>query len=228
MSKEHELIERVVSFLINNGYPNESILREYAIHGANNRICRVDIAIVEPGQSQPVAIFEVKAGPFSQILGKAALQQMQYYVSLLRGPIRSFVVFAADNQIGFAMIDAFVCSGRVSIEREYERQQKDAPHIVPFENLVRGNIAERTNARIDKREIRQDSLVRLRWIGIMFLCILFFREYYRQGWGLSWECLSVLCGAFILWLLPYFDVIGLKDVVLQRHKDNTDGHAGVI
>ena len=222
MITESELVAKVVAFLKDNGYPSDSILLEYAIpnHGGH-AVCRADIAIVVPGQLRPLALFEVKRSFASKDLYESAYQQLYSYVVRLRSPIRAYLVFAARNKVGFSIYD--VTNGKKDeIDIEDGSQISNLPQIVSFDNLVRGNIAERHNSEIENKEDRYDDLVIKRWVGICMSLGLFVRDYYINEWKLSWECLAVLCAALILWLLPYFDVISFKDFTLQRHLDKAN------
>lgn len=221
MSNGYELVSKVVSFLKESGYPDASILTEYAIPNHDNHsMSWADIAIVEQKLSQPVALFELKALPFSRELCDRALNQINFYASRLPGSIRLYLVFAADNKCGFIILDVTTFKSVDEVERVYNMRRDEVPHIVSFENLVNGNFSERRSSEIKDREDRRDSLVRWRWAGIAILSGLFVRDYYHTDGELSWESLSVLCGAFVLWLLPYYDVISIKDIGLQRHHED--------
>ena len=223
MNSEYELVSKVVSFLNENGYPPESILLGYEIPGSNGRPpFRADITIVEPRELRPVAIFEFKAIPFSKRLYDMTVHQMSAYVSRLREPLRLFLVFTATNENGFAIYEGTTNILENNVGAIANSQHDDAPHIISFDDLIKGNLAERRNSEIENKGKRHDEFEKWRWIGFIILVVLFIRDYQRNGWGLSWECLSVLCGAYVLWLLPYFDVIGFKDIVLQRHQDKMD------
>ena len=222
MITEQELVLKVVDFLKNKGYPSDSILLEYAIpnHGAHGA-CRADIAIVDPGQLRPLALFEVKRSLASKALYEKLIQRLRSYVAHFRSPIRTYVVFEARNKIGFSIRDV-TSSKNDEIDIEDGSQISNLPQIVSYDNLVRGSIAERHNSEIESKEDRYDALMIKRWVGICLLLGLFVRDYYLSGCVLSWECLTVLCAAFVLWLLPYFDVISFKDITLQRHLDKAN------
>ena len=223
MNSECELVSKVVSFLNDNGYPAESILLEYAIPRRNDRSpFRADITIVDPRELRPIAIFEIKAMPFSKQLYEMAGHQISAFVSCLRGPLRAFLVFTATNEKGFAIYEVTTNKLENNPGDIDDSQHGDSPHIISFDELIKGNLAERRNSEIENKGKHHDEFKTSRWISLCFLAILFLRDYQRNGWGLSWECLSVLCGSFVLWLLPYFDVIGFKDIVLQRHQDKTE------
>lgn len=223
MNSECALVSKVVSFLNENGYPPESILLEYAIPRSNGLSpFRADITIVAPRELRPIAIFEIKAKPFSKQLYETASHQISAYAVRLQGPLRSFLVFTANNEKGFAIYEVTTNELGNNAGDLDNSQYDEPPHIISFDDLIRGDLAEQRNSEIERKGEHYDEFQKWRLIGFILLIVLFFREYQRNGWGLSWECLSVLCGAFVLWLLPYYDVIGFKDIVLQRHQDKMD------
>ena len=222
MITHSELVSKVVAFLKDKGYPSDSILLEYAIPNHSGHVeWRADIAIVVPGQLHPLALFEIKRGFVSKDLYKRSFLQLHSFVACFRSPLRAYLVFAARNQIGFSIYDVTI-DKKDEIAIEDGSQISNLPQIVSFDNLVRGNIAERHNLEIEGKKDRYDGLVIKRWVGICLSLGLFVRDYYINGWKLSWECLAVLCAALILWLLPYFDVISFKDFTLQRHLDKAN------
>lgn len=223
MYLESELISKVTDFLQDNGYPRESIVLDYALPGADGRVeWRADIAIVDPKQLQPVALIELKIRPLSQALFKRVLHQLQFFASRLRYPVRKYIIFAANNKIGFWICDVTTDKDWENSDFSGKIQDSTLPHIISFSNLIQWHKAERVNTENEEKGKHRDALVLRRWVGIVVLCALFAQDYCRNGGRLSWESLSVLCGAFILWLLPYFDVISFRDVTLQRHQDNEE------
>jgi hypothetical protein len=223
MRNERELISKVVSFLHDNGYPDDSILLEYAIPRNNGfPPFRADITIVEPRTARPVAIVELKLCSFSKQWFFRTVQQINARISHLRSPLRAYLVFPSNNQKGFAICDITRNENEKESKCSYALPNNDEPHIVSFDNLIRGNLVERHSYAIERSENHRDEFICWRRVGIVLLGGIFVREYQRNGWGLSWECLSVLCGVFILWLLRYFDVIGLKEITLQRHQDTNE------
>ncbi len=223
MYKESELTSKVAEFLQGNGYPRESIVLEYALPRSAGQVGRrADIAIVDPKQLQPMALIEIKTHSFSQALYKEAFRQIQHYASCLRYPVRKYIIFATKNQFGLLIYDATIDKYGKNPDFVDNIQAATPPNIISFTDLIQWYKAERLNAENEEKGKHRDALVWRRWVGIVVLCTLFAQDYCRNGGRLSWESLSVLCGAFILWLLPYFDVISFRDVTLQRHQDNEE------
>lgn len=187
-----DLIAKVSLFLKENGYPDDSVVFEYTISNLDGRIrYRADIAIVDSEQMLPLAIFEIKRKPVSKQVLANIIRQINSCVSRYRSHIRVYLVFEANNKLGFTIHEVSVDKIIDSAEITYYDQRDELPRIVSYTSLIKTSNAERQRANVEEKEQRHDALVRWRWCGILVLVGIFIRDYYRNNWGLSWECLSV-------------------------------------
>lgn len=97
MEQEIELIKRFADFLIQYGYPEDSILIEWKL-SANQR---VDMGVIDNLTKKPIALFEFKRQRRKESENIEINQIKKYAETLGDTTIPLFMIFGSDNALGF-------------------------------------------------------------------------------------------------------------------------------
>lgn len=126
--------KRLIQYLKDHGYPDNSIAVEYSI----GEHYRVDIAILDSEKNIPVQIFEVKAQKSKQAIEQGK-KQIELYLSYLRNKLTpAYLVFPKDNAPFFEVVDVSSST----------KPNGDDTHI--DDDGIRFNYTAQRNARVSE------------------------------------------------------------------------------
>ncbi|MFA5269953.1 MAG: hypothetical protein WC379_18470 [Methanoregula sp.] len=220
MTRELDIHEVFVEFLVSKGYPRNSVTID-PVYEHLGRKYRPDIVIVEPDTNKPLAIFEIK-----NELGKnglnSAIQQLFSYAQAIKIPdIPLFAAFPTivDKEITFEIYQ--IKSPSETKETESSGKIESPPSYALLKN---SRLTEELSKISEDQEKTVDNFTKVCW-GLAFLVFLFliidFLNIYKidlQRLGL----IGVLIGLIILPFANKLKILGFEFERLTQSKKGND------
>lgn len=199
---QKDFLESFQDFLINKGYPEDSILVDYKIGKY-----RPDLTIVDPQTNTPLQIFELKAKktPQTEEAGRQQLRRYTEEAGKTNPDIVGYLIFPAETDPFFEAMDI-------------RKNQMVRNSIFNYKNLVQKRKSAKESL-LDNRKRTAVGNLKFATTGLnIFILIFFILDVFDvvelSGQRLYWLLISIL-----LVLLTYYETIKIANFELtQRDK----------
>lgn len=221
---EMDLVQLLIRKLRMCGCPSERIAQEFPLKGDDRR-CSADVVVTGLDGKTPVAIFEVKGRAFEMSVSDA-VQQLMRYASLVAIPVRTYVVVPSADGKNVSVVSADgVLRGESTADDLLTSLQAGGESLPSYQTFVSGFQSKVAIANDRLRGRRMDDFKLLtRCLGVV-LFVIFWTDFILDHWELDWQNVSLLALAVLVVSLPYYELISVKAVALQRAKADKENSA---
>lgn len=207
-----------VRYLIDNGYPQDTVVVEFAVGRTAKRV--IDVAIIDPSRKTPIAVFGL-ANQFDQL--KMEYDQLHGMRRLLHGAaiflvlrdpktrhfriFRTFPRHSADHPIvgrGLEEVDLF--------------QTEEQDGVPSYQNML---LRARSASLLEAEKTRQDAVnlfTRICWL-LAALVLLAFIAGVVGFVSLTTSQLSLLALSVALILIPFASKLKILGIEFERQKE---------
>lgn len=200
MQIERDLTNRFIQYLIEHGYPEESIVCEWKIKNY-----RVDIAIIDVQTKQVMAIYEIKNRNYNK--SDMVYNQMKKYLDEIGDyTIPAYIVYNSHNELGFTV---------KKVEIDYEKNiGKDVPNYATIQNSFNsGYVIQKTK----EKEKLKDNLNIICVCTSLFVMLLLIFDI--VGWIEMTTNRIILLGISIgLFIFQFLKSIKILGVEIEKKK----------
>ena len=205
MELEQDTLNALVTYLIQHGYPENSMAFEWPIGRY-----RVDLAIIDPDTGDPIALFEVKSQITHQSEKMGIKQLSSFWTSLNRPNIPTYLVFRSNRNPPFEIKRIDLNSYNSEEGSNYSPES-----ILPFTTLIgsRRNIA--IEEKVEERKKILDWFWIICWIYSIGAIYLFYKDYF-EAVSLSNSQITLIGVISVLTLLPFASRLKILGVEYER------------
>jgi len=203
MRTEPELANRLISYLKEHGYPENSITAEYQV---NNKL-RVDIAIIDPKTRIPIQVFEIKAKKDSASVEMGKYQLRKYLENIGSKDIPAYLVFPSADDPYFEVL-------KISDEDDLSKVDSIETTLA-FELQKGARITKRINEKSEKRDKVLDKFKVLCWI-IAFCTFIIGLLSKLKVFELSIMDLGFLGTTIAFIIIPFVSKISVLGIEIER------------
>lgn len=213
MELDKDLLLGVIKFLLQHGYPEESLVVEWPI----GQRYRADLAVVDPGTNKAIALFEFKRVKNPESM-KMALRQLATYTKAMGDvQVPTYAVFGKEGEESFEIYH---------IEKGVDGKETLSPvalrRISDFSIFKNSNIRKSIEQAETKKKRVVDEFRVVCWIlaiVVMALLVLDFTGLIK----ITPERLSLIFLIVILFVMPFaskFKFLGLEYERLKKEAGN--------
>ncbi|WZL80231.1 hypothetical protein QBE53_10485 [Vallitaleaceae bacterium 9-2] len=160
MELERDLMDKFLTYLLEHGFPEESLLTEYKAGRG-----RVDLAVIDTTTQLPIMLFELKSRKRRDFV-RMGTDQLRRYVQELNLPeeIPTYLVFPKDVDPFFEVIEVDANISNLDVA-EYKSVKS-----IDYNLQRKARLAEKANKAEKKKEEVVDRFSLVSWIlaGILF------------------------------------------------------------
>lgn len=199
-----------IKYLLDHGYPAESIVTEWRVERS-----LIDIAILDEDRSMPVAIYEVKGLKTSDSL-KNGIQQLRRYLIYLGYPVEAGLVFSLEEPPYFEFIDIKTAQNILKKKEEILEHHILPSELISYKILKNSAEPKIRNARKEKKEKTLSTFNWIAW-GMAFLTFIFL---ILENFGIltfTTERMIVYGIVLVLVVLPFYSELKFGDLSLKRN-----------
>lgn len=207
MEREIDLLQRVANFLIEHGYPEDSIILEWKI----TERYRVDMAIIDNKSKKPVALFEFKRQRKSQSENMAIEQLKQYAEALGDSTIPLYVVFGSDQSPGFELF--FIT------EEDGNEILKPIPQFPPFTYFKNSFISKLLSKKEKEKTDTYNWFQIICWILAFLVALLLFFDF-MGCLEITTERLGIMAVIIALVVFPFARKLKILGVEFERLQED--------
>ncbi|HCC25351.1 MAG TPA: hypothetical protein VJB13_00020 [Candidatus Nanoarchaeia archaeon] len=212
MERDEDLLIAVINFLLQHGYPKESLVMEWPI----KQRYRADLAVVDPDTNKAVALFEFKRRKTPEST-KMALRQLETYTKAMgKEEVPTYVVFGKEGEVPFEIYH--IEKGADGEEPLLSTALKKIPDFLFFKNSKFRKLIDQ--AEKQRKEAIDYFLVGC-WmlaIGGVVLLIVDFRGLIQ----ITAERLSLIFLVAVLFVIPFASKLKILGVEYERLKKKAE------
>lgn len=202
---ESEAINSLIEELKEQGYPLDAIRQEFAVTYESGQRRYADVAIIDPGTNDVVAVIEVKGGSQRNSLNMAARQVASYAKQLPSSP----------QALAYAFEDG---ERKIALVGDSSNEIRLLSNFPSYASLVTGGRAQgkvEVKSKSNKVSGRFSSICHLLALLVLIVLILDIADIYR----FTSQQLTLL-GIFIgLFIIPYAAKFKLLGMEFERYGD---------
>lgn len=212
MELDKDLLIAVINFLLQHGYPKDSLVMEWPI----GQRYRADLAVVDPDTNKAIALFEFKRVKNPDSI-KMALRQLEAYTTAMGDDqVPTYVVFGKEGDEPFEIYH--IEKGVDDKETLSSVALKKIPDFSIFKNSkIRKSIEQAEK----ERERAIDYFLIICWIlaigGIVLLVVDFMGLI-----KITAERLSLIFLIMILFVIPFASKLKILGVEYERLKKKAE------
>lgn len=207
MEREIDLLQRVANFLIEHGYPEDSIILEWKI----TERYRIDMAIIDNKSKKPVALFEFKRQKQSQSDNMAIEQLKQYAEALGDSTIPLYVVFGSDQPPGFELY--------FLTEEDGNEILKTIPQFPPFTYFKNSFISKLLSKKEKEKTDTYNWFQIICWILAFLVALLLFFDF-MGCLEITTERLGIIAVIIALVVFPFARKLKILGVEFERLQED--------
>jgi len=207
MEREIDLLQRVANFLIEHGYPEDSIILEWKI----TERYRVDMAIIDNKSKKPIALFEFKRQKQSQSENMAIEQLKQYAEALGDSTIPLYVVFGSDQPPGFELF--------FLTEEDGNEILKTIPQFPPFTYFKNSFISKLLSKKEKEKTDTYNWFQIICWILAFLVALLLFFDF-MGCLEITTERLGIIAVIIALVVFPFARKLKILGVEFERLQED--------
>lgn len=212
MELERTTYEHLKKYLIEHGYPKNSIASEFQI----SRNCRVDVAIIDKELNTPIQLFEIKSSNNPSHI-KVGIEQLQRDLSFLeKKDIPCFLVFPKSSQPYFEIRRVDLSQTKTN-ETFMEEKNAKNPIILDYEAQRLSRRVRKSEKLTEQREKIIDWFRVVCWI--MAFIILVIALLYQLGILVIDAYLLFLLSVIVaLIVIPFVEKVKILGVEISRNR----------
>ncbi len=211
MELEKNTANAFINYLIQHGYPKESIAIEWG-----DKNYSVDIAILDLDTNIPISIYEIK-GKKNKSSYEFGIKQLKRYTSNLGYAVKTGLIFGKDGSPYFEYYDVTnAVYSDAPIDWEELRQQERIVEPYKYESLLAGSKSKIIDKKKKDQKKYVDKFKRECWFVITPIMLILLVLEYLGKYTFTTERLIVLGVLLVVIILPYFKAIKIGDVSLDR------------
>lgn len=212
--------QEFVRYLVDNGYPEDTVVVEFGIGRVARRL--IDVAIIDPSRKTPIAVFglakefdELKV-KYDHLQGMRRLLHDAPIFLVLRDPetkhfkiFRTFPRHSADHPLvgrGLEEVDLF--------------QTEEQEGVPSYQNML---LRARSASLLEAEKTRQeavDHFARICWLLAGLVLVAFIADV--AGFtSLATSQLSLLALSVALILIPFASKLKILGIEFERQKENS-------
>ena len=205
MEREESTLQALLNYLLEHGYPEESLAVEYPIGGKY----RADAAVVDPASKLPIAVFELKRQKNQRSRSIGRTQLRRYLHALGTESVQAYLVWTIEEP-PFFELEYYTSSEDEGVTNAQARIE-DVPFEVQRQSTRSGIVGEK---RKKESSWRRGLMITS---GIMAAILLVFLGLELGSViELGTSALLLLAGACVAILLPFYDRVKFYGIELQR------------
>ena len=213
MELHKNTVNTFIQYLIQHGYPEDSIVTEWG-----DKNYRIDVAILDESKSFPVAIYEIKGEKDMNSIIRG-LSQLKRYINYLDYSVEAGLVFSKKEAPYFEVYkanDYLDTSDEIEILDEF-KDKNDKANTEPklYKNITRSAESqfEQRQKRVKKKYLDKFKITCC-IIGVIILGVILLDALNK--YNITTERLIIIGFLVIIGLLPFFSEIKYGDWYLKR------------
>ena len=211
MELEKDLLNALISYLRERGYPTESFAIEFPVDKKGRR--RVDLAVLNPDTQQPIALFELKERrtPSAETTGR---RQLEIYLSALEvKSIPTYLVFSRIGTPPFEIVQVSIPEEKITEAKEEVKFAGIPSYEILVNSERNASLPLKKNAY--KRQVDGFTAVSLILASFVFGLLV---AVLRRQLSISATELTLLVIFVGLVLLPWASRIKFAGIEFERMK----------
>ncbi len=202
---ERNLIENLKQYLIDHGYPAQSIISEYKLGQY-----RADLVIIDTETNTPIQLFELKSSQNKNLInmGKQQLAKFLHEARKLNADVIGYLVVPSQNSPFFKIINS-----------ETEDIRKDNIDL-NYKDQVNRSRSSRTEILKTKKAETVDEFkkkIRILLYGLLIIFLLDALEILKIN-NIRFYLIIMIA---ILYILPYYEEIKIFNLELKKTHNNS-------
>lgn len=210
MEREINILNRLAQYLVQHGYPQDSIILEWKVSDKY----RVDLAVIDNISKKPIALFESKRDRRNESENIAIEQLKNYAKALGDTTIPLYLVFGANNVEGFELF---------FLGKEEDKEVlKFIPTIPQFTNLKNGFLSKAVSKNEKEKKDTFNWFKFICWLLALVVMILLFFDF-KGCISITPERLGIIAIIIGLVVVPFarkLNILGLEFERLQEENEN--------
>lgn len=209
MEKEIDVSKRLSDYLIQHGYPEDSIILEWKI---SDRY-RVDLAVIDNVSKKPVALFESKRQRHkgSETI---SIEQLKKYSDVIGDKtIPLYLVFGADNADGF---EVFFLG-----EEDGKDVLKPIQTIPQFKNLKNNFLSKAVTKNEREKQDTFNWFKFICWLLALLIALLLFFDL-KGCLSITPERLGIIAIIIGLVIVPFARKLSILGLEFERLQDESN------
>lgn len=217
-----DVLNKLVNYLVEHGYPKESIVFEYGIGKY-----RVDVAIIDQITKLPIQLFEIKSRKEPGIRYMGIFQIKEYRLALRNGNIPAYLVYPKNEDPGFEIeyIEEEVRTLEKIKNKDYEDIQAKMQSIIEslnYEKQKKARSSEKKINLISEQDRTQRGLYFLCWF-LSFVTIVIGFINYKKYISLSLIDIGFLGVAAGFLIMPFASKLKILGFEYEKENHSTKG-----
>lgn len=202
----------LIEYLVGHGYPQECIVFEYP---TKNKLA-VDIVVLADDLKTPIAAYEIKGRKSTHTLERG-IEHMKRVAETLPLTVSMGLVFETSQDPYFQVIDV---SAIVYGNQDYN--VADLMHIgkncepIAYKTINTSSATKKLIRKAEKLQEKMDSLALICWLLILPISIILLILDAVDVYSLNTERLILLGAIVIIFILPFYSEISIKDFYIKR------------
>ncbi len=203
--KERIILDKLVSVLRKNGFPEKSFAIEYVVGG-----CRVDFAIVEPKTKKELALFEFKSDNSKNIMESAKERLKRYAKELNNDKIALYLVVPSNASSDIEVYSVDYGNNSINLFGDISNLKYDYLKAGIFQSNI--NDYEK-----GKKEITKKIACICYSLAVVLFLIFFLKQL--SIISIDTNDLLIISGFIVLVLFPYLDRIKFLGIEIEKYKE---------
>jgi hypothetical protein len=209
MEKEIDVSKRLAEYLIQHGYPEDSIILEWKI---SDRYW-VDLAVIDNMSKKPVALFESKRQR-NKRSETISIEQLKKYSDVIGDKtIPLYLVFGADNADGFEMFFLGV--------EDAKEVLKPIQTIPQFKNLMNNFLSKAVTKNEREKQSTFNWFKFICWLLAFLIAFLLFFDF-NGCLSITPERLGMIAIIIGLVIVPFARKLSILGLEFERLQDESN------
>lgn len=205
--------DNFIEYLVHHGYPQNSIVLEYA---TKNKLA-VDVVVLADDLKTPIAAYEIK-GKKNIHSFRRGIEHMKKVAETLPLTVSMSLVFEIEQAPYFQVLDV---SGIVYGNEDYNTADllntDKLYKPIAYKTINTSSETKKLLKKADKLQEKMDSLALICWLLILPISIILMVLDAFDVYSLNTERLILLGAIVIIFILPFYSEISIKDVYMKRN-----------
>jgi hypothetical protein len=203
MELEKNVILKLISYLKEYGYPENSFALEYKIPGTNYR---ADLVIIDPKTNIPIMMFELKSRKSKEFIARGRDQLNKYLGSLPDNSIPTYLVFPKESEPFFEIIN---------VHKPDDDPDRNDISNFDFKAIRTSVLSEKAKDAEDKKKAEIDNFLKVSWL-LAFLVLVLLIIKKLVNFTLDTVDMALIGSVLALILIPFASKIKFLGIEFER------------
>lgn len=203
MELEKDVILKLINYLKEHGYPENSFALEYRIPGTNYR---ADLVVIDPKTNIPLMMFELKSRKNKEFISRGRDQLNKYLSSLPDNSIPAYLVFPKESEPFFEIINVH--------KPDDDTDRNDISNF-NFKAIRTSVLSEKAKKAEDKKKAEIDNFLKVSWL-LAFLVLILLVIKKLANFTLDTVDITLIGSILALILIPFASKIKFLGIEFER------------